>query len=295
MSTFRGTYIPTITPFTEQGSVDVVGIHSLVDWWLDEGIHGLIPGGSAGEFLQLNEDEYRLIIAETVKAARGRVPVVVGITSDSTAKAVERAAFAAEVGADGVMLAPPYYSQVDKSELESHFRTVAQSTELPIMVYNNPFTTGVELSPEFLASLALAETNVAYVKDTSYNVQRVIEITNLSEGRMKVFAGLLGYESIAVGAIGWVSIPGLIAPALSAALSDAALNGELSKAAYLHSKIFPLMKIEEDTGKFVQIPKAALTLMNRPSGAPRAPRRPLHGEELDRLAQILRDLDSDTA
>ena len=213
-----------------------------------------------------------------------------GITSDSTSDAVAKARFAEELGADGTMLAPPYYSQVDAGELEAHFRTVAQSCGLPMMVYNNPFTTGVELSPEFVAGLCRSESNIKYVKDTSYNVQRVIEISELSGGAMKVFAGLLGYESILVGAVGWVSIPGLVAPALSAQLAEAALNRDLERAAKLHRAVFPLMKIEEDTGKFVQIPKAALNLMNRPAGSPRAPRRDLKGAELDRLIEVLAEV-----
>ncbi|GAA1697459.1 4-hydroxy-tetrahydrodipicolinate synthase [Mycolicibacterium murale] len=287
MPNFHGSYLPTITPFTAGNEVDVAGIHANVDWWINEGTHGLIPGGSAGEFLQLSDDEYRLMVAETVEAAAGRVPVIVGITSDSTADALSKAQFAEEVGADGTMLAPPYYSQVDASELEAHFRDVAQGSALPMMVYNNPFTTGVELTPQFLAELGKSEDNVKYVKDTSYNVQRVIEINDLSGGEIKVFAGLLGYESIVVGAVGWVSIPGLVVPALSAALAEAALSGDLQRAAKLHAAVFPLMKIEEDTGKFVQIPKAALNLMNRAAGSPRAPRRDLAGAELTRLREIL--------
>ncbi|AQA03374.1 hypothetical protein BVC93_14195 [Mycobacterium sp. MS1601] len=290
MTEFRGTYIPTITPFTPDGSLDVAGIHDNVDWWIAEGLHGLIPGGSAGEFLQLDDDEFRLMASETVNAARRRVPVILGITADSTKLAVERAEFAAEIGADGVMVAPPYYSQVDQDELTEHFRCVARASHLPVMVYNNPFTTGVELTPEFLADLAAAEETIRYVKDTSFNVQRVLEITALSGGSMKVFAGLLGYESMAVGAAGWVSIPGLMAPSQCARLADAALSGDLATAAEMHAAIFPLMKMEEDTNKFVQMPKAALTLMNRPAGAPRAPRRPLQGEELDRLRSILDQL-----
>lgn len=290
MNPFTGSYLPTITPFTDRGAVDVDGIHSNVNWWIDQGTHGLIPGGSAGEFLQLSDDEYRVMVAETVSAAAGRVPVVVGVTSDSTAEAARRAAFAEEVGADGIMLAPPFYSQVDASELESHFRQLAQGCSLPMMVYNNPFTTGVDLTPAFLARLAVAEANVVCVKDTSYNVQRVIEITQLSSGEMKVFAGLLGYESIAVGAVGWVSIPGLVFPALSAQLVEAALAGDLRRAASLHAAIFPIMKLEEDTGKFVQIPKAALTIMSRPAGSPRAPRSALQGAELGRLKSVMTEV-----
>lgn len=291
MTEFRGTYIPTITPFTDDGSLDVAGIHSNVDWWIEEGLHGLIPGGSAGEFLQLDDDEYRLMTVETVHAARRRVPVIAGITADSTRLAVERAQFAEEIGADGVMVAPPYYSQVDLTELEQHFRSVAQASDLPVMVYNNPFTTGVELTPEFLARLSDAESTITYVKDTSFNVQRVLEIRALSAGKLKVFAGLLGYESMAIGAAGWVSIPGLMAPSLCARLADAALAGDLATAATLHASIFPLMKMEEDTNKFVQMPKAALTLMGRPAGLPRPPRLDLNHEERGRLKAILLDLE----
>jgi 4-hydroxy-tetrahydrodipicolinate synthase len=286
-----GAVLPIITPFTADDELDLPGLHTLVDWWITEGVGGLIVAGSAGEFLQLTEDEYDAAVSATVQATAGRVPVLAGVTHDSTRHAIRRAKAARAAGVDGVMLAPPFYTKVQEAALEDHFRVIAAAADRPVMIYNNPFTTGVDLSPSFLAHLAKTEPRFEAVKDTTWNVQRVIEIQQLSEGRMAVHAGLLGYESILLGAAGWVSIPGLVAPRLASELCEAAAAGDRTRAAECHRRIFPLMKIEEDTDKYVEIPKAALALMGRAGGAPRPPRQPLQGAELERLTGILEQLE----
>jgi 4-hydroxy-tetrahydrodipicolinate synthase len=286
----HGAILPIITPFTPSDAVDDDGLATLLDWWISEGVGAVIAAGSAGEFLQLTEDEYRTLITSTVQAVNGRVPVVAGVTADGTRQASERAGFARRAGADAVMVAPPFYTRVPATALARHFTAVAGSADLPTVVYNNPFTTGVDLDPSFLALLAAADERIVAVKDTTFNVQRVIEILELSGGRIAVLAGLLGYESMMVGAIGWVAVPGLLAPRLAAQLCDAASRGDRARAAECHRAILPLMKLEEDTDKYVEIPKAGLAMMGLPGGDPRPPREPLSGDEAARLRRILVNL-----
>ena len=286
-----GAVLPIITPFTRGGRWIFPVFQTLVDWWIGEGVGGLIFAGSAGEFLQLTDAEYEAGLKVTVETAAGRLPVLAGVTQDATRDAVHRAEVSRAAGVDGVLLAPPFYTKVSLDALEHHFRTVAAAADRPVMIYNNPFTTGIDLSPSFLAHLANTEPRFEAVKDTTWNVQRVVEIQALTEGRMAVYAGLLGYESILLGAAGWVSIPGLVAPRLAQELCAAAAEGDRSRAAECHRRLFPLMKLEEETDKYVEIPKAALTLMGLPAGAPRGPRRALQGAELDHLRMILNQLE----
>ena len=254
-----------------------------------EGVHGLIPLGSAGEFQQLTDEERSDIIAISIDAAGSRVPVVPGVSSDWTSAAVAWARYAEEAGAQAVMLSPPYYSLPTEDELFGHYRTVADAISLPIMAYNNPATTGIDMKPPFIERLS-AIPNIRYVKESTYDVRRVEDIHRRTKGRMQVFAGIHALESFLVGAVGWVSVPANVAPRLSARLFDACAEGNLAEARAMSDHLWDIMELEEETGKYVQLYKAGLNAMGRPAGLPRQPRLPLAGTELDRLRQCLNAL-----
>ena len=155
MSNFRGTYTVLITPLTADGRhVDVPALKRLVEWQIEEGIHGLIPLGSTGEFLSLTRDERQLVIETCIATAAKRVPVLIGTGAEWTDECVSLSKEAEAMGADGVMIIPPFYSSPTPDELFLHYRKVGEAIGVPIMVYNNPATANVDLTPPIVARLS---------------------------------------------------------------------------------------------------------------------------------------------
>ena len=275
MTEFKGSFTVMVTPFTEDGAaIDEKALRRLVDWQIEQGAPGLIPLGSTGEFLSVSAEERTQVVETIVNQAAGRVPVIIGTADEWTAKAVRYSKEAERLGADGVMVVPPYYSSPTEDELFEHYRQIAEAISIPIMVYNNPNTANVDLLPPFLARLSRMD-NVLYVKESSGDIARVREIDHLSEGRMTVFAGYHAYDSIRLGAKGWVSVCGNIAPRLSADVYDLTAGKEDTtggRDAYL--RLMPLLDaISGDL--YVSATKAALALIGMPVGGPRLPRLPL--------------------
>jgi len=272
---FRGTYTVLITPFTEDGKhVDVPALRKLVDWQIEQGIHGLIPLGSTGEFLSMRDKE-RIEVAETViAAAAGRVPVLLGTGMEWTEDAIDRAKEAQQLGADGVMIIPPFYSTPTEDELFEHYRRIGESIDLPIMIYNNPATANVDLKPELVSRLSRID-NVSYIKESTLEVTRVRDIIELCGDRMTVFAGILGYESMCVGAQGWVAVCSNLIPKWSAELYElTAVQKDMEAGLALYRKMLPIVKWVGGH-RYVSASKAGLAMMGLPTGEPRAPRLPL--------------------
>ena len=279
-----------VTPFTEDGgAIDEKGLRRLVEWQIEQGAPGLIPLGSTGEFLSVSEDERTQVVETIVAQTAGRVPVVIGTADEWTAKAVRFSKEAERLGADGVMVVPPYYSNPTEDELFEHYRQISEAISIPIMVYNNPNTANVDLLPPFLARLAQLD-NVRYVKESSGDIARVREIDHLSEGRMTVFAGYHAYDSIRLGAEGWVSVCGNIAPRLSADVYDLTAGKEdPAGGREAYHRLSPLLDaISGDL--YVSATKAAMALIGMPVGGPRLPRLALPGTKIAGLKQVLSDL-----
>ena len=195
MKKFRGTYTVLITPFTNDGKkVDEAALKRLVDFQIEEGIHGLIPLGSTGEFLSVTPDE----VVRTSREAES-------------------------MGADGVMIIPPFYSVPTDDELYAHYKKVSDAIGIPIMVYNNPATANVDMMPELIARLAEIP-NCLYVKESTLDPTRVRDIIRLAGDKMTVFAGVLGYESFWLGAEGWVAVCSNVIPRLSATSSNSSAD-----------------------------------------------------------------------
>src|SRR5262245_16258596 len=170
--TLRGTYTVLITPFTSDGNaVDVPALKRLVHWQIEQGIHGLIPLGSTGEFLSMTQDERLQVIETCVREAAGRVPVLIGTGAEWTRDAVAYAREAERMGADGIMVIPPFYSSPTEDELFEHYRRIGEAISLPVMVYNNPATANVDLTPPIVARLSRID-NVRYIKESTLEVTR---------------------------------------------------------------------------------------------------------------------------
>jgi len=271
----RGTMTVLVTPFTENGRrVDATALGRLVDWQIEEGIHGLIPLGSTGEFLSVSRDERQEIVAICVDAARGRVPVYVGTGAESTDEAVELSREAESLGADGVMIIPPFYSVPTEDELFAHYGRIGEAISIPIMVYNNPATANVDMRPTLIARLAEIDT-VRSVKESTLEVTRVRDIVELCGDRIDVFAGVLGYESFWLGAVGWIAVCSNLIPKESARLFELAVDDVNRDAALsLYRRILPIVRWVGGP-RYVQATKAGFQLMGASMGPPRPPRLPL--------------------
>ncbi len=287
---FRGCYTVLVTPFTEGGdAVDLKALERLVEFQIREGIRGLIPLGSTGEFLSVSPEERTAIVECVVKTARGRVPVLIGTGAEDTREAVRTSKEAEALGADGVMIIPPFYSVPTEDELYHHYKTIADAIGIPIMVYNNPATANVDLTPKILARLATIE-SCQYVKESTLEVTRVRDIVDLCGDRMEVFAGVLGYESAWLGAIGWVAVCSNVAPRLSTEMFHAAaFERNQEKSLALYRRLVPLLPWVGGP-RYVSGTKAAFRLMGMSMGDPRPPRLPLPPADMPALGTVLQTL-----
>jgi 4-hydroxy-tetrahydrodipicolinate synthase len=266
--------------------VDLPALRRLVEFQIAEGIDGLMPLGSTGEFLSVSREERAAIVDCVVKTAAGRVPVLVGTGAEDTREVVSLSREAEAQGADGVLIIPPFYSVPTDDELFHHYKTVAEAIGIPIMVYNNPSTANVDLLPATLARLSTIP-NCCYVKESTLEVTRVRDIIAACGERMTVFAGVLGYESAWLGAEGWVAVCSNVVPRLSREMfAAAAFEADRAKALALYRRLAPLLPWVGGP-RYVSGTKAAFRLMGMEMGDPRPPRLPLPAADLPALAAVL--------
>jgi 4-hydroxy-tetrahydrodipicolinate synthase len=271
---FRGTYTVMITPFDEHQNVNMQALRDLTEWQIQQGIHGLIPLGSTGEFLSMTEDEKALVAETVIQTAAKRVPVLIGTGAEDTRDVVRLSRQAETLGADGVMIIPPFYCTPTEDELYHHYKTVAEAISIPIMVYNNPATANVDLRPEFCARLAQID-GCDYIKESTLEITRVRDIIRLCGDKMTVFGGILGFESFVDGAQGWVAVASNVAPKAMARLFEMVADEDRVRDAHAHY-LHWLPIIEAVFGqKYVGGTKALLNHMGFPAGSPRPPRLPL--------------------
>ncbi|MEZ5836620.1 MAG: dihydrodipicolinate synthase family protein [Geminicoccaceae bacterium] len=276
---FEGTYTVMITPFDAHG-VDEAALRKFVNWQIDEGIHGLIPLGSTGEFLSLTEAEREAVVAITIDEAAGRVPVLIGTGAEWTADSIRWTRQAERAGADGVMIIPPFYSTPTTDELFAHYSAISESTSLPIMIYNNPATANVDLVPAVVARLSEID-NVRYIKESTMDVTRIRDILELCGDRMTVFGGIMGFESFLAGAMGWVAVGSNLLPRmLSQLFTETVHNNDLDAARALYRRALPVIRLVGGH-RYVSGSKAGLRLLGIEVGDPRPPRLSLSADDID--------------
>jgi dihydrodipicolinate synthase/N-acetylneuraminate lyase len=277
------------TPFTADGSaVDEAALATQAEWLIASGIHGLVPCGTTGEFPALSPAEHRRVIELYVEAAAGRVPVIAGIGALTTAGAIDLAQHAERVGADAVMLVPPFYDPLDFATLMTFLRDVAGSTSLPIVYYNVPGATGVRLSADQIAELGEID-GIDYLKDTSGDAVTLTDLLVNRTDKIKAFNGwdTLTFIGIALGAEASVWGAAGIVPELAVRLWDTlAVKGDLSEAREQWQPLWALCDFLESVN-YVAGVKAALELVGHPAGPPRAPIQPLSDEQRATLAGLL--------
>lgn len=283
---FRGTYTVMITPFDDRGGVDLAATADFVDWQIAEGIHGLVPLGSTGEFLSLTDDERAAVAQTVIRTAAGRVPVLIGTGAESTDDVIRYSREAEAMGADGVMIIPPFYSTPTEDELFEHYRRIGEALTVPIMIYNNPATANVDLTPSIVERLSRID-NVRYIKESTMDVTRIRDILDYCGERMTVFGGIMGFESFLAGAEGWVAVGSNVMPKEMARLFSLwADERDFDGARALYRQVLPVIRMVAGH-RYVSASKAALALIGRPVGGPRPPRLPLPAAEMPAVAAAL--------
>lgn len=237
MTAFRGAFTALVTPFRE-GAIDEDALRSLVERQIEGGVHGLVPCGTTGESVVLNEQETRQVIRTVVAQARGRVPVVAGAGTNDTRKTIALASLAKDEGVDGLLLVCPYYNKPTQRGLEAHFRAVLREVSLPTMLYNIPGRCSVDLSVETLHRLTDLSDIVA-IKEATGTVARAQEILARCGDRIAVLSGddALTLPMMAVGAVGVVSVTSNLLPAEMARLVTCLLEGRVTEARALNQQL----------------------------------------------------------
>ncbi|MFN4128809.1 MAG: dihydrodipicolinate synthase family protein [Paracoccaceae bacterium] len=216
MKTFSGSYTVTVTPFTEGGAqIDYPAWHRFLDWQLDCGVPGIIILGTTGEFLTLTDDERGSFVEATVKHIAGRIPVMVGTMNAYTPNAVRYSKQAEDLGADGLMIIPPYYYTPTEEEIFNYYKAICDGCDLPIMLYNNPYTSNVDMPARLVGRLAKTFEQIRYIKEASQRIERIQDIIVESDGLMNVWAGQRVLESYKMGAVGYVNPYGNYIPRAS--------------------------------------------------------------------------------
>jgi dihydrodipicolinate synthase/N-acetylneuraminate lyase len=285
---WRGVFPAATTEFHPDQSLDLPATARHIDAMIRAGVHGMIVLGTVGENCSLEPREKLDVIRAAKEAIAGRVPLLTGVAECTTVHACRFAAEAQKAGVDGLMVLPAMVYKADGREAMTHFRAVARATDLPIMVYNNPVSYAVDVTPPMFADLA-DEPKFVAIKESSENVRRMTDLKNVCKDRYLLFAGVddLALESAMLGAIGWVS--GLVNafPAENRALWDLAAAGKYEQALKIYRWYTPLLHLDTHP-KLVQYIKLANAECGLGSETVRAPRLPLEGKEREEVLQIIR-------
>ncbi len=283
MSKFRGAFVAIVTPFID-GQLDEQGLVDLIEFHIANGTHGIVPCGTTGESATMSHDEHHRVVDLTVKTVNGRVPVVAGSGSNSTAEAIELTRYAREAGVDGVLMVSPYYNRPSQEGLYQHFKAVAEAVDVPIILYNVPSRTSSNVLPVTVARLAAID-NIVGIKEATGSLNQVSEVIMLCPKDFAVLSGddFTSMATVLVGGTGVISVTSNVAPKDMADMMDAALAGDLAKANELHYKMFPLMQAMFYDSNPVPA-KTTLQLMGKiKSGAPRLPLCSMNDENLAKL------------
>jgi 4-hydroxy-tetrahydrodipicolinate synthase len=286
----RGTWTAIVTPFrASDGAVDFDALDRLVDDQVAAGIDAIVPCGTTGESPTLTHEEHDAVVARVVARARGRVPVVAGTGSNATAEAERLTRHAAEAGADGVLVVCPYYNRPSQRMLVEHFRRVAAASPLPVILYNIPGRTGVNLEPETVAQLRREIPNVAGIKEASGSLDQVARLVALCDVPVLSGDDGLTLPMAALGARGVVSVASNVAPRLVSEAVGAAVAGDAVRAREAHARLFPLFRALFREPNPVPV-KRALRLLGRCDDAVRAPLLPALPETETALRDAMRPL-----
>ena len=285
---WKGVYPAVTTQFHEDESLDLDGTIRHCEALLDAGCHGLVMLGTLGEGNSLEQAEKIALLSGVKESIGDRAPVLAGVAEYTTSGACGLAEASKDLGLDGLMVLPAMVYKSDRRETLAHFRAVGEATDLPIMLYNNPVSYGVDITPQMFAELAHHDTFVA-IKESSDDVRRVTDIINECGDRYTIFCGVddLALEAILMGAEGWVA--GLVNafPAETVRIWELATEGRVEEARSIYRWFAPMLHLDTDV-KLVQYIKLAVQEVGLGREALRAPRLPIEDEEREHVLQIIR-------
>jgi 4-hydroxy-tetrahydrodipicolinate synthase len=286
---WRGVFPAVTTQFGEDFSLDLAATQKVIDGLVRDGVSGLVICGTVGEGTSLTAEEKRRVLAAAVEAAGKRVPVIAGVAEYTTAMACDLARDCRRLGVDGLMAMPAMVYSTKPQETVAHFRTVAQASDLPVMIYNNPPVYKTDVTPEMLAELADCET-VVCIKESSGATARLADIRRIMGDRLVLFCGLddVVVEAVMLGCTGWVSGLSNAFPQEGNRLFELAMAGRFAEARPLYDWFMPLLHLDA-RADLVQCIKLCEEIMGRGSARTRPPRLPLAGAERAHVERLMRE------
>lgn len=285
----HGSIVAIVTPFRD-GKIDEDALKNLIEFQIENGTHGIVPCGTTGESPTLSHEEHEYLIELAVKTANKRVPVIAGTGSNSTKEAIRLTRFAKEIGADAALVVVPYYNKPTQEGLYLHFKQIASQVDIPIILYNIPGRSGVNMTPQTIARLAADFKNIIGVKEAAGSIPQASKILQLCGMDFLVLSGedALNFPLLTIGARGFISVTANIAPKDVSNLYNLYASGEFEKARDLHYKLLPL-----NEALFIEtnpIPiKAALSMMDLIKYEYRLPLSEMAQDNYDELKKVLLD------
>ncbi|MBI2039806.1 4-hydroxy-tetrahydrodipicolinate synthase [Candidatus Microgenomates bacterium] len=286
---FKGAITALVTPFLEDGKVDVESLRDLVRLQIKGHIDGIVPCGTTGEAVTLDQDEYRLVVETVVKEVNGRVPVIAGAGSNDTQKAIGYSQIAKQAGADALLHVTPYYNKPTPLGLLAHFKVIAKATDLPIILYNVPGRTGSNVLAATTIKISNEVPQVVGVKEASGNITQMMEIIKGVSSSFSVLSGddAFTLPLMAVGGVGVISVASNEVPKAMSDLTAAVLNGDFVKAKKLHYQWLDLMNINFIESNPIPV-KTALALMGKIKEVFRLPLVGMEEKNKDSLKAVLK-------
>jgi len=283
-----------ITPFTENNEqIDLTKLAKIIDRLLESKVDVIAALGSAGEAAYLSKNEWEQVAKYTVEYVAGRVPVIIGIAELTTKTAVERAQYASKIGADMVMVSPFSYYKLCEEELFLHYKSISDASPLPIMIYNNPATCGVDMSPQFMLKMVREIDHTCMIKESTGDIQRMHKIYTLSKGSVPFFNGCnhMVLEALNAGASGWCTTAPCLIGEQPKLLFDAVQSGDQTKAQELFYRQYEFLEFIVKSGLAAAV-KSGLSIQGESFGEPRKPLLALSSVKQQELYGMLEKLDS---
>ena len=287
---FKGCGTALVTPFLTDGAVDEKTLAGLVNWQIEEGIHFLVPCGTTGESPTLGHDEYLRVVEIVVQTANGRVPVIAGAGGNDTTKVIVLAAELKRLGVDGILSVSPYYNKPSQEGIYRHYRAIAESVDIPVIIYNVPGRTGSNVTPDTLIRLSEIS-NIAGVKEASGDIAQIGEICARAPESFSVLAGddMLTLPVAALGGRGVISVAANEVPGMMAKFTTACLENRRDEAREWNRKLYPLMRVNFVEANPIPV-KAALAMMGKINEVYRLPLTQLSETSKAKVAAVLESM-----
>ena len=289
-SAFKGVFPYLVSPLNKSGNVNEEALANLVDHLIKEGVHGLTPLGSTGEFAYLTWEQRRKLVEVTVEAASGRVPVVAGVAATATAEAVRQAAEFEAMGVDGILAILEVYFPVSSAGVESYFTQIAREVDLPVVLYANPNFQRGGLTHEMVVRLADVP-NICYFKDASVNTGSLLSLINRVNDRLGVFSASAHIPLcvMMIGGVGWMAGPACLLPSQSVQLYELAIAGRWDEAMVQQKALWRINEVFASYNLAACI-KAGLNLQGYDVGDPFPPQEPLLPKQIEEIRKVLEDM-----